>query len=53
MTRTVARSIFGDLLIGLALRVYADTDPVKLSLAIWMVGTFSRASRPHRGNLFR
>lgn len=31
----------GDLLIGLAMKIYRDDDPVKLSLAFWIKATFS------------
>lgn len=36
------RGIVGNLLIGLALKTYADDDPVKFSLALWIKYDFGR-----------
>lgn len=40
------RGIVGNLLLGLALKTYADDDPVKFSLALWIKYDFGRPQPP-------
>ncbi len=35
------RGIVGNVLLGWAMKAYADDDPVKLELALWITGRFS------------